>query len=186
MLVRLTRVGSPSRSRLVSRTNRSRSTSAPFATIERRDTAALKGLLEGGLDPNTRDATGRTLLMEAASRDADDVIRLLLAFGAAVNAATVEGWTPLMSAAAALSDKGVRVLLDAGANPEARTVHGLNAFDIAHEQLWRRLQFRIPFTQRYVILTVPPWRRDHRVLGALREASARHAPSRGSHPPSRR
>jgi ankyrin repeat protein len=58
-------------------------------------------------------ANGRT--------DVDDIIRLLLAFGADPNQRGINDHTPLHLAVAERNPVAVQTLLDGGANPELRT-----------------------------------------------------------------
>lgn len=85
----------------------------------------LRGLLQLGHDPNSRDRRGRSPLLLAASIGATEpTVRTLLQGGASPDLSDDEGWTPLHEAA----DRGtawlVSELLRAGATPSLRTRSG--------------------------------------------------------------
>jgi len=109
------------------------------------DTAAVKALLDRGVNVNTRDPDGRTPLTEAAYYGHTEIARLLLDHGADIFAKKVRGETvsdmaaghqdiaqmikreqELLDAAAKNDVKRIRELLDTGAyvnvrDPEGRT-----------------------------------------------------------------
>jgi hypothetical protein len=92
----------------------------------------IRTLLEIGADPNaavddgfpsliaalccTRDTPGAT-----TRTDVDDILRLLLAFGADPDQRGINDYTPLHMAVAERNPNAVQILLDGGANPELRT-----------------------------------------------------------------
>ena len=94
--------------------------------------AFIRTLLEIGADPNaavddgfpcliaalccTRDTPGAT-----KRTDVDDVLRLLLSFGADPNQRGINDYTPLHMAVAERNPYAVQILLDGGADPELRT-----------------------------------------------------------------
>ena len=111
-------------------------TSAPELAeraIYRADAASLEGLLESGLDPNSTDEDGRTLLMISilASEASNSIVSLLVQAGANVNAVD-EGqkWTPLHFASRDHRADIALTLLDAGANIDATDIFG-------NTPLWR-------------------------------------------------
>jgi hypothetical protein len=53
-----------------------------FHAVEQGNVSKLKGLLHRGVDANTRDSNGRTLLKVARSRNDDDVVAILREAGA--------------------------------------------------------------------------------------------------------
>jgi hypothetical protein len=85
------------------------------------------------IDPDARNAFGKTPLMTAAQFDIPDSVRMLLARGADANARTNPAgtaWaarTPLMYAAANGSLETIRLLLAAGADPQMADSKGLKA-----------------------------------------------------------
>ncbi len=83
-------------------------------------------------NPDAKDKDGRTLLQNAAAKDDEETIRILLASGANVNLADRDGWTALMYAARfSKKRETVAVLIDAGAKPKAKNRFGANALEIA-------------------------------------------------------
>jgi hypothetical protein len=94
--------------------------------------AFIRTLLEIGADPNAPADDGFPPLIAAlccardvpgATRrtDVDDVLRLLLSFGADPNQRGINDYTALHMAVAERQPLAVQMLLDAGANPELRT-----------------------------------------------------------------
>ena len=90
--------------------------------VENDDLAAVKALIAGGVDPNSRDKIGLTLLHIAAKKNASPaVIETLIAGGADPNARDKDGHTPLHGA----DDLSVvDALIEAGADPKARNEKG--------------------------------------------------------------
>jgi len=88
------------------------------AIAEHGDVAAMKKLLDSGLDPNARDAAGYTSLIAAARTGNVAMIRLLTSRGADPNLpdGAVNSWTPLLHAVHKAQPGAVTALLDAGAN----------------------------------------------------------------------
>jgi ankyrin repeat protein len=91
---------------------------ALFQALQKSDGAAVKRLLDGGSDPNARDANGTTALMTAVLFAGADSVKLLLDRGADVNATNTAGATALMWALPDLAKS--RLLVAAGANVNAR------------------------------------------------------------------
>ncbi len=87
---------------------------------------AMKHLLDTGLDPNVRDATGYTPLIAAARTGDVSMIRLLTSRRADVNEGdtAVNGWTPLLHAIHKAQPGATAALLEAGANPNATDANG--------------------------------------------------------------
>ena len=92
----------------------------------------IRTLLEVGADPNAPAHDGFPPLIAALScaraapgatprSDVDEIIRLLLSFGADVNQRGINDYTPLHMAVAERHALAVQTLLDAGADPELRT-----------------------------------------------------------------
>ena len=100
--------------------------------IYRSPLAFIRTLLELGADPNIPVDDGFPPRIAAMSciraapgattrTDVDDVIRLLLAFGADPNQRGINDYTPLHMAVAERSPLAVQILLDGGADPQSRT-----------------------------------------------------------------
>jgi uncharacterized protein len=92
----------------------------------------IRTLLEIGADPNAPADNGFPPLIAALSctrevpgakrrTDVDDVIGLLLSFGADVNQRGLNDYTPLHMAVAERNLQAIRQLLDHGADPTLRT-----------------------------------------------------------------
>lgn len=92
----------------------------------------IRELLEAGADPNIPVDDGFTPLIAALScgcdvpgaakrNDVDDILRLLLSFGANPNQRGLNSYTSLHMAVATQNAPAVQLLLDAGADPEIRT-----------------------------------------------------------------
>jgi uncharacterized protein len=92
----------------------------------------IRTLLEIGADPNVPVDDGFPPLVAALSAsqetagvqrrtDADDIIRLLLSFGADPNQRGINDYTALHMAVAVRHHLAVQILLDSGADPELRT-----------------------------------------------------------------
>jgi hypothetical protein len=90
------------------------------------DTASMKRMLDAGLDPNARDATGYTPLIAAARSGDVPMIRLLTTRGADPNLrdAAVNSWTPLLHAVHKAQPASANALLDGGADPNASDAYG--------------------------------------------------------------
>lgn len=88
------------------------------------DEAALRALVEEGVDVNATAGDGSTALLWASHRDLPESVELLIEAGADVNRANDLGATPLWAAG---ENGGVAVaglLLDAGADPNRALRHG--------------------------------------------------------------
>jgi hypothetical protein len=94
--------------------------------------AFIRTLLEVGADTNTPTDFGFPPLIAALScardvpgankrADVDDIVRLLLSFGADPNQRGINDYTALHMAVSVASPLAVQLLLDAGADPELRT-----------------------------------------------------------------
>lgn len=86
------------------------------------DLTAATAFLRAGMNPNDKDAEGRTALISAAAGGHADVVTLLLGKGAEVNVTSARGMTPL--AAAIFNDQPgvIALLLASGARLTAPTV----------------------------------------------------------------
>lgn len=94
--------------------------------------AFIRMLLESGANPNAAADDGFPPLIAALSAgrdepgatkrtDVDEILRLLLSFGADPNQRGINDWTALHMAVAERNPHALQILLDAGANPELRT-----------------------------------------------------------------
>ena len=97
------------------------------------DRAAVRALLDAGVDVNAARADGVTALVYAAHWDDLETVDLLLGAGAHVNAADDHGVTALARACENASPAMVERLLDAGANPGAAQTSGLTPLMTAVE-----------------------------------------------------
>jgi hypothetical protein len=88
-------------------------------------------LLSRGVDPNTRDVHGLTLLHAAAWCGDESAVELLLKAGADPNARDAEGNTPLHVAARREFPQVVLLLLKYGADPNAANARGETPLHIA-------------------------------------------------------
>jgi ankyrin repeat protein len=102
--------------------------------VKRHDTAWMPSLLAHGAQTETRDKTGATPLMTAATLSDPDAVRLLLQYHANANAADAQGETPLIVAVQHRDLPTIRLLVAAGANPrQADRLAGKSARDYAAE-----------------------------------------------------
>src|SRR5215208_3739852 len=94
--------------------------------------AFIRTVLDLGADPNAPVDDGFPPIIAALTctravpgantrTDVDDVIRLLLSFGADPNQRGINDYTPLHMAVAERNALAVQILLDAGADPDLRT-----------------------------------------------------------------
>ena len=84
---------------------------------KRNEPAAVRALLDEGLDVNARHPDGSTALLWAAYYGDADTVGLLLAAGADANAANEYGEAPLSLAARNRNAAVAATLLEAGADP---------------------------------------------------------------------
>ncbi len=100
--------------------------SSVSSTASHGDAAAMKRLLDAGLDPNARDAAGYTPLIAAARAGNVSMVRLLTSRGADPNLpdAAVNSWTPLLHAVHKDQARSIAALLDAGANANGADSYG--------------------------------------------------------------
>lgn len=129
------------------------------------DTATLTALFQRGVDPNSTDISGNTLLTIAANEGHTELVRLLIANKAKLNARNLNGetalqlaayrgyepivhmllaagastdtpgWPPLIYAIIAKQETIARALLTAGASPDAIASNGQTALMFAIEQI---------------------------------------------------
>jgi len=97
---------------------------------------AVRGLLDGGEDPDIMDDLGLTALHAAAKKGHNKIVALLIARGARVNpcAAKWKGETPLHYACKYGHAKTLQMLLSFGADPSVLTQEGRSCLDLAKEK----------------------------------------------------
>ena len=91
------------------------------------DEAAVKSLLEAGVDPDVPDKDGETPLLLAAYFGRTEVVRLLLDSGAEIDMADAFGRTPLMRASQLGRGEVVQLLLGASADLTIKDGKGITA-----------------------------------------------------------
>ena len=102
-----------------------------FAAAQARDMLALNAFLDGGMNPNTQDADGRTVLISAAAHGDLDVVNVLLDRGADPNVKNNQGGTPLMWAAVDGNHEAAQLLLSRGAEAALKDNDGITAVEWA-------------------------------------------------------
>ena len=102
-------------------------TTAMFLAVQRGDLAAIDETLRGGVDVDSHDDTGITLLMAAARAGHIDAVRKLLAAGARIDTCAPTFGTPLMVATISGRHDVMRELVDRGANVDAVSPTGQTA-----------------------------------------------------------
>lgn len=93
--------------------------------------ATVKSLLEGGLDPETRDHYHLTGLIWAGRKGRVEVAKVLLAHGVEIDATDVRGRTALYHAVTYKRYELVEYLAAAGANLSPIDTHGWTPLDFA-------------------------------------------------------
>jgi serine/threonine protein kinase len=84
--------------------------------VEDGDTGAVELFLAAGMNPDAKDAKGRTALINAASKGSNNISRKLLSKGADVNFRDGNGSTALMESARGGHKETTEVLLEQGAD----------------------------------------------------------------------
>ena len=95
------------------------------------DIDGLKKALDGGADPNIRDARGWTALMHAADKGYALLVPSLLEVGADPNLRLADGATALFIAALHGHSEIVAALMEAGADPSIEGPKGRTLVDVA-------------------------------------------------------
>jgi len=80
---------------------------------------------------NAVDIRGKTCLHIAATHDRNDIVELLLKYGADINAKSDGGWTPLHNACEKGSVVILRILLKAGSDINAKLLNGMTGLHLA-------------------------------------------------------
>jgi len=101
------------------------------ATARQDDAAAVRQLIDEGIDVNASRADGATALLWATHWDEHKVAELLLGAGANANMADDHGVTPLIRASENASIGMVKALLAAGADASIAQVSGLTPLMVA-------------------------------------------------------
>ena len=101
------------------------------AAAKTQDTAAVRALIDEGVDVHAARADGVTALLWAAHWDDLETTELLLSAGADVDAAEDQGLTPLLSACENGSAAMVSTLLAAGANSATPQANGVTPLMMA-------------------------------------------------------
>jgi len=115
-----------------------------FQALQKSNAAAVNRLLDGGADPNARDADGTPSLMAAVLYAGADCVKLRLDRGADPNAANKVGATALMWAVPDLAKS--RLLIAAGANVDACEEHAAHA--VARRRELSQIRPRAAITAR--------------------------------------
>lgn len=102
--------------------------------VEEGDTGAVELFLAAGMQPDIRDAAGRTPLINAASRGSNNISEKLLRKGANVNAQDNNGSTALMQSALGGHSDTARVLVERRADVNLRDHRGQTALIYAASQ----------------------------------------------------
>ncbi len=82
--------------------------------VEKAEVHRVEGFLNQGLDPNTTDASGHTLLMKAARLGHTEIVKLLIGRKASVGRLSPAGDTALMHACLGGNLSVVQALVEAG------------------------------------------------------------------------
>ncbi|XP_054716867.1 protein phosphatase 1 regulatory subunit 16A-like [Uloborus diversus] len=99
----------------------------------RNDIEEVKRLLMLGVSPDSTNEDGLTALHQCCIDDSEEMMRLLLEFGANVNAKDSEQWTPLHAAATCGHIHIVKYLISKGADLLAVNADGNMPYDICDD-----------------------------------------------------
>lgn len=100
-----------------------------YETVQWQSADAVKTLLESGADPDQLFFNGETALHVAVEQKNQQLVKLLLAYGADVNVQErKEGFTPLMYAAIMDDRPMMQLLASHGADPTAPDVDGYTTY----------------------------------------------------------
>ncbi|XP_052815816.1 protein phosphatase 1 regulatory subunit 12B-like isoform X2 [Mya arenaria] len=101
----------------------------------RNDIEEVRKLLRGGVVPDVTNEDGLTALHQCCIDDSEEMLRLLLEFGANVNAHDSEMWTPLHAAATCGHVHLCKHLIDKGADVLAVNADGNMPYDICEDEV---------------------------------------------------
>ena len=104
-------------------------TQSLFDALRQGDAAKVRAAVISGVDVNSQDRDGNTLLMQAAVYGTVADLDFLLAHGANVNVGNEAGHTPVMRAMPDLAK--IKLLAEHGANINAATVDGTTPLMLA-------------------------------------------------------
>lgn len=94
----------------------------------------MRRLLKKGVNPDSTNEDGLTALHQCCIDDNEEMMKLLVEFGADVNAEDSEKWTPLHAAATCGHLHLVRYLISKGANLLAVNADGNMPYDICEDE----------------------------------------------------
>ena len=100
----------------------------------RNDIDEVRRLLSLRVTPDSTNEDGLTALHQCCIDDSDEMMKVLVEFGADVNAADSEQWTPLHAAATCGHLHLVKFLIDNGANLLAVNGDGNMPYDICEDE----------------------------------------------------
>ena len=89
----------------------------------------LKAVLEHGVDPNSKDKNGNTVLIVAAQNGNKSIVKTALRHGAIINMTNCMGNTALHFANEFGYDKLAAYLMSKGASPDVANIYGFYARD---------------------------------------------------------
>lgn len=101
----------------------------------RNDLEDVKRLLSAGVNPDVTNEDGLTALHQCCIDDNEEMLKLLLEFGASVNARDTELWTPLHAAATCGHVHLCRYLIDKGAELLGVNADGNMPYDICEDEV---------------------------------------------------
>ncbi|XP_060576435.1 protein phosphatase 1 regulatory subunit 16A-like isoform X2 [Ruditapes philippinarum] len=101
----------------------------------RNDVEEVRKLLMAGVSPDVTNEDGLTALHQCCIDDSEDMLKLLLEFGANVNARDSEMWTPLHAAATCGHVHLCKLLIDKGAELLAVNADGNMPYDICEDEV---------------------------------------------------
>lgn len=105
---------------------------SPFAAVKSNNVMALTSMIDQGVDVNTRNESGQTLLMLAAMQYArEKLIEALIYQGADIRARDKNGMNALMHAAAKGELENAELLLQIGIDPDIKDNDGKTVTDYA-------------------------------------------------------
>ena len=89
----------------------------------------LRAVLEYGVDPNSKDKHGNSILIVGAQNGSKAVVKTALRYGALINMTNSVGNTALHFASEFRFEKLRNYLIEKGANPNIQNIYGFAAKD---------------------------------------------------------